>query len=230
MQTTLVVHIVAGSLGLVSGFVALYSSKGAPLHRRAGRAFVAVMLTMCLTGIAIAAIRGKAPGLNIPAGVLTAYLVTTGFVAVRPPGRGSRVLNVAAMLVGLGVGLLCLAFGVEAIAGGGTRKGMPAFPFFMFGVVGTLAGVSDVRMIREGGVRAAVRLRRHLWRMCFALFIAAMSFFLGQADVIPKPIRVPPLLALPPLAVLATMIYWLRRVRARRAPRGTVVIDGPEPA
>jgi hypothetical protein len=31
-----------------------------------------------------------------------------------------------------------------------------------------------------------------LWRMSFALLIAAFSFFLGQAKVIPKPIRIIP--------------------------------------
>jgi hypothetical protein len=45
--------------------------------------------------------------------------------------------------------------------------------------------------------------------MTFALFIAAMSFFFGQAKVIPQPLRIPALLALPILAVLVTLLYWL---------------------
>ena len=55
--------------------------------------------------------------------------------------------------------------------------------------------------------------------MCFALFIAALSFFIGQAKVFPQPIRILPLLALPVLAVLVTMFYWLWRVRIRRRAR-----------
>ena len=53
--------------------------------------------------------------------------------------------------------------------------------------------------------------------MTYALFIAAMSFFIGQAKVIPKPIRIMPLLAIPVVAVLGTLLYWLWRTRARRA-------------
>ena len=49
--------------------------------------------------------------------------------------------------------------------------------------------------------------------MSFALFIAALSFFIGQAKVIPEPIRIPGLLAVPVLAVLFTMFYWMWRVR-----------------
>ena len=126
------------------------------------------------------------------------------------------------MLAALAVGLTSLTFGVEAIAAGGKRNGMPAFPFFMFGVVGLLATAGDVRMIRSGALRGASRLARHLWRMSFALFIAALSFFIGQAKVFPGPIRIPGLLALPVLAVLATMLYWLWRVRVRQSLRGIV--------
>jgi hypothetical protein len=63
--------------------------------------------------------------------------------------------------------------------------------------------------------------------MCFALFIAALSFFIGQAHVFPKPIRIPGLLVLPVLAVLVTMLYWLWRVRIRRSLRGIVRVSAP---
>jgi cytochrome c-type biogenesis protein CcmH/NrfF len=62
--------------------------------------------------------------------------------------------------------------------------------------------------------------------MCFALFIAALSFFIGQAKVIPEAIRNRGLLALPVLAVLVTMLYWMGRVRRKRALR--IVAHAPE--
>jgi hypothetical protein len=96
------------------------------------------------------------------------------------------------------------------------RHGMPAFPFIMFGAVGLIGGLGDLGVLRSGPRRGVQRLSRHLWRMSFALFIAALSFFIGQAKVIPKPIRIMPLLVLPVLAVLVTMLYWLWRVRGRR--------------
>lgn len=219
---TLLVHIAAGGLGIVSGFVALYAAKGAMLHRKSGMLFVYAILTTCVFGTLIAIVRGVAPALNVPAGVLTAYLVITALTTVRPPAAGSRWLDRGAMLVALAVGLTSLTFGFEAIAGGGTRNGMPAFPFFMFGVVGLLASAGDVRVIRSGALTGASRLARHLWRMSFALFIAALSFFIGQSKVIPQPVRILPLLALPVVAVLVTMLYWLWRVRIRRSLRGIV--------
>lgn len=209
------VHILAGSLGIIAGFVALYSAKGALVHRRAGMLFVYAMLITGTFGLSIAVVRGVAPEINIPAALLTSYLVITSLTTVRPLAGGSRRLDVGGMLVALAIGVTMLTMGFQAVAEGGSRAGF-AFPFFMFGVVGMLGTIGDIRVIRTGAPRGAPRLARHLWRMSFALFIAALSFFIGQAKVIPEQYRNRGLLALPVLAVLVTMLYWLWRVRARR--------------
>ena len=86
------------------------------------------------------------------------------------------------------------------------------------------------RMMRSGPLQGAKRLARHLWRMCFALFIAALSIFIGQADVIPEQFRNRGFLALPVLAVLVTMLYWLWRVRRKRAIRGVVAVNAAQDA
>jgi hypothetical protein len=85
-----------------------------------------------------------------------------------------------------------------------------------------------LRVLRSGALTRAARLARHLWRMSFALLIATMSFFLGQAKGIPSPIRIPALLALPVLAVLVTMLYWLWRVRIRQWLGGLGVTRVPQ--
>jgi hypothetical protein len=84
MNAPLVVHVGAGLLGLVSGYIALYATKGAPLHRRVGMVFVYAMLTMSMLGALIAIVSGVAPEINVPAALLTAYLVTTALITVRP--------------------------------------------------------------------------------------------------------------------------------------------------
>ena len=48
------VHVLAGGLGLVFGFVALYAAKGATLHRKSGMLFVYAMVTMAVCGIVVA--------------------------------------------------------------------------------------------------------------------------------------------------------------------------------
>ena len=226
MAALYLVHILAGSLGLLSGYLALSATKGGPLHRRAGMAFVCAMLVMCAGGFAIAVLRGVAPAVNLPAAMLTGYLVFTSLTTLRP-SAGSRMIIFAGLLVVLGVTVASLRFGFEAVANGGVRNGMPAFPFFLFGITGLLAAVGDLRVSRFGPLQGHARLARHLWRMCFALFIAALSFFIGQAKVIPEPIRIPGLLALPVLVPLLALFYWLWRVRIRRSVRGIVGAGAP---
>ncbi len=222
MQATVLIHVAAGATALAAGYVALYAAKGATLHRRSGMLFVWAMLTMCAAGITLSALRGSAPTINIPAGLVTAYLVVTSLVTVRRPAVGARRIEVGAMVVGLAVGLVTVSFGIDLLVRGATRDGIPAFPYFLLGLPALLGGIADVRMLRGRPLTGAPRLARHLGRMTYALFIAAMSFFLGQADELPKAMRIPALLALPVLAVLVTMIYWMWRVRIRRSLRGMI--------
>jgi hypothetical protein len=166
----------------------------------------------------------------VPAALLTAYMVVTSVTALRPRAAHSRWLDVAGMLTALAVAATSFTFAFEAFANGGTRRGMPAFPFVLFGVVGLLAVVGDIRVIRSGPQRGPSRVARHLWRMSFALLVAALSFFIGQAQVFPTAMRIPALLGLPVVAVLVTMLYWLWRVRGRRSLRGIVVARPAEAA
>jgi uncharacterized membrane protein len=204
-------HVTAGVIAIVAGFVALYAFKGGAVHRKSGTIFAYAMLVMSLSGAVMAVGRAGA-AINIPAGLVTAYLVITSLATVRPRSSGSQRLDRAAMVAAFAIGA-----GSLLIASGGARGGM-AFPLLMFGVVALFAAEGDRRMIRAGGLKGASRLRRHLWRMCTALFIAAGSFFLGPVRRIPEPLRIPAL-RLIPLVVLVTMAYWLWRYRRKRTPR-----------
>jgi len=205
-------HVLAGVTAIASGFVALYALKGGTLHRRSGTIFAYAMLVMSLSG-AVMAIGSAGAGTNIPAGLVTAYLVVTALTTVRPASPGSRRVDRGAMVAAFGIGAGSL---LVAIAGGARRGLTP--PLVMFGLVALFAAEGDRRMIRAGGLKGASRLRRHLWRMCTALFIAAASFFLGPVRRIPEPLRIPAL-RLIPLVVLLTMAYWLWRYRRKNISR-----------
>ena len=89
----------------------------------------------------------------------------------------------------------------------------------IIGVLLVMAAAGDVRIMRFGTPRGGPRLARHLWRMCFALFIAAGSFFSIRervAKVLPEPFTSGQMRALPILLLFGAMFYWLWRVRSRR--------------
>ena len=192
--------------------------KGAPLHRRFGLGFVVAMVAMAVSALIYMTVEGEVIRVNVVASTLVAYLVITSLITVRDASSRQRAIDVGAAIAALSIGVAGLALGYVATQDPRSQlDGIPSFPYFMFGTVGVLAMIGDVRMIRAGGVKGLTRIARHLWRMSFALFVAAMSFFLGQADEFPKALRVLPVMAGPPLAVLVTMLYWMWRVRFRRA-------------
>jgi hypothetical protein len=178
------------------------------------------MIAMCATATVAAVARGQA--VNVMAALMTAYLVGTGVMTVRPPSAGSRRRDIWLMLAALALGLATIAAGLAAIASpDGKVFGYRPFPFFLFGVLGLSGGAGDLRMIRSGSLRGAPRLARHLWRMCMALFIAAASFFSIRARVaaiFPASFASPAARALPVLLVLVAMFYWLWRLRSRAIP------------
>ena len=104
---------------------------------------------------------------------------------------------------------------------------------FFMGSVMLLAGAGDVRMLVRGGVLGAKRIARHLWRMCFGLFIAAGSFFLGPSN---RPLRLlsavgigqhlsPALFSTALYLILSILplillFFWLGRVRLTNAYKG----------
>ena len=225
MRPLLVVHIVAGSIGLGSGFLALYTAKGGRTHRRAGIVFVVSMLVMAAAGFWLTLALPTWIVVNGSAATIAATFVATALTAVRPPATWTRWVERVAFPMLLAVAVVNLTFGFQAVASGGRRNGIPAFPYFLFGIAALFAVVGDVRMLLRGPLKGPARIARHLWRMTFALWVASLSFFIGQADVFPKPIRILPLLATPVLAVLVTMLYWLWRVRVRRSLRGVRVRD-----
>ena len=81
----LLVHILSGTLGLVSGATAVVFRKGSRGHVLAGRVFVASMLTMGTAATYLAIIKHQ--NSNIGGGILTFYLVGTARLLAAGTGR-----------------------------------------------------------------------------------------------------------------------------------------------
>jgi hypothetical protein len=221
----LAIHLCGGTLGLLSGAAALSFRKGSTRHVIAGRVFVVSMLIMT-AGATYLGVLNHEPG-NIGGGIFTFYLILTAWLTARRTERTTSKFDWFALLIPLALGLLTWFSGVEKVRSPGPpQDGVPAGMNFFLGSVMLLAAVGDVRMLVRGGVAGTTRIARHLWRMCFGLFIATGSFFLGPAN---RPLRllsavglrqrifqtvlrqeVLMFLAVLPLLLL---IFWLVRVR-----------------
>ena len=218
----LVTHFGLGLIALVAGTIALSVAKGGRLHKQSGIVFTFAMITTGILASVISVYAGK----SVFGGLFVVYLVFTATTTVKPLKWSGRRLDILLMAFAFVFGVLSLIGGFKTWQlPGHASNGVPAGMLFFLGSVSLLAGIGDFRMIREGALRGTRRIARHLWRMCFGLFIATGSFFLGQMKFVPAPVRIVPLLFVLALAPLGILLYWMWRVRLRR--RLTGIIVGP---
>jgi len=186
--------------------------KGSGPHRIAGNVFFVSMLCMSAAGAYMAVMKSQM--VNVFGGVLTFYLVATAWVTAKRRDGKPGVFDWTACLVALAVGTGMLTFGFEAAnSQTGSKSGIPAGNYFFLGSVALISAAGDVRMLVRGGISGAQRLVRHLWRMCFALFIAAASLFLARPQLFPALLRRTHVLVFLTVLPLLLMTFWMFRVR-----------------
>jgi hypothetical protein len=235
----LLVHIFAGTVGLLSGTAAIVFRKGSPRHILAGKIFVAAMLTMAVGATYLAIVKHQPS--NIGGGILTFYLIGTGWLTARRRDGETNRFDWLLLLIPLTLGILTWMNGIKIVrSGASSQDGVPVGMTFFMGSIMLLAAAGDLRMLVRGGLFGAKRIARHLWRMCFGLFIASGSFFFGPSN---RPLRLLSRVGLGqhlPAALFSTalyliltllplilLIFWLFRVRFASAYKGKPIHLAP---
>ena len=201
------IHIGAGSVALLLGALAVIFRKGGPIHVRAGIGFAVAMLVLALSADVLAPVVG-AP--NRLSSLFVGYFVITSWVAARRrDGRAGWVEAVGCAVALLGGG--AMLWGASSLDPNVTPVGTR--PVIILGSLCVLAGLLDLHVVLRRTMTRAQRLARHLWRMCFAFFVATGSFFLGQQQVMLEAWQGSPVLFGLAFAPFAVMLFWLVRVR-----------------
>jgi hypothetical protein len=200
-------HIASGIAAIPLGAIADAARKGGPMHLRAGNRFAASMFVLAVTAAILEPFRSPTPGSPLPP-ILVCYFVATSWMTARRRDGTAGWFERLACAAALGLG-------VTLVWGGFTGATTPVGPGPLFAVGGIclLAGLLDFNVVLRKKLSAAQRLSRHLWRMCFAFFIATGSFFLGQQDIMPAAVRGSPILFVLAFAPFAVMLFWLVRLR-----------------
>ena len=155
-------------------------SQGFSLTPRVGERIFFSMLAMTASAVYIAV--AKQQLINIIVGVLTFYLVATGWAAIKRNAGKIGLFQLGALFVALADVTCAFLFGWQAtISADGLRDGYPAAAYFVFGSIALLAAALDVNMLIRGGLSGAPRIARHLWRMCSAFLIHLCRFSLGSS-------------------------------------------------
>jgi hypothetical protein len=173
--------------------------------------FVIAMMSMSFSAVYLAFMKHQMG--NVLGGTFAFYLVTTAWLTARRGDGETSLFDWGAPLIPLLVGIGLWISGLQVVYGHArSTDGVPVGMQFFMGSVMLLAAAGDIRMLVRGGVFGAKRIVRHLWRMCFGLFVATGSFFLGQQQVFPAWLRETNVLFVPALLPLILLIFWLFRV------------------
>ena len=220
----LALHVCAGAVGLLAGTVAVSVRKGSRTHAGAGVVFSVAMLTLGVSGTWLGYLKFQTG--NIIGGLVTVYMVATAWKAGRSRVPQRSPFDWGALLFALALTAGCFLYGFDVATGRlHPHDGVPAGMDFFFGFIVLVAAIGDVRVLAQGGFAGSKRIARHLWRMCFALFVASGSFFMGRQRIFPLFIQRSNVLVLLTVLPLLLMIFWLVRVRFSRSWRKGSITD-----
>jgi uncharacterized membrane protein len=218
----IIIHTLAGAVAILSGFFALSVNKKSNTHRNSGKVFVLAIICLGLTGVYVAYSRSIV--LSLINGFFLCYFVATAWMTVSKKSGTVGKFEWFALFSALAIAGSLIKFGVDAAnSPDGKISGFGPSVFYFFAFIASIAAIGDLKLLLNRGITGTHRIIRHLWRMCFPLFMSTAAFFLGQAKLIPEPIRKIELLALPVAAVLIAMVYWIIRVHFSKRYQKTLL-------
>ena len=203
-------HIAMGALSIVSGFVAMSSSKGKRKHLNAGKIFLLAMLAMCLSGAALSIRAGIT--ITLLVSIFTIYLLATAWRASTRFKQTITWADAIGLVLVLSLSISFFYHGhLASNSTSGSIDGIPIgpIPYYVFGFISLFAGLRDLAFILK--IKRTIKEARpaHIWRISLCLLIATSSFFSGNPQVFPKWFNDSFLSSLPDQLVLLAMVYYL---------------------
>lgn len=170
------IHILAGSLTLISGLVAMTTKKGQPLHRLAGKVFFWSMAITCALGLN-AAIFKPQYHLFIPISLISFYQVASGYriLYIKDLHQGLRAKPID-WAITITMTLTALAFIVIGILNL-SSDAMFSIVMFSFSTIGLYCCGVDFWHYTRKPNNKMYWLSIHIFRMSHA-FVASLTAFL----------------------------------------------------
>ncbi|MBK9105236.1 MAG: hypothetical protein IPL92_11890 [Saprospiraceae bacterium] len=207
----LILHIVSGGTGLITGTINLIRRKGDKLHNQIGLVFTYAMISAGASAIVLSMMHPNY--FLFIVGVFTLYMVSTGYryIRLRLEGIDNGPKTLDWVLTGsMGIAGICF------ILFGGWQLYMKSnfgTVLLVFGAIGILMVRSDLNNYKGQAAERNYWLLAHLQRMTGAYIASLTAFLVVNMDRLPS--FIPGILFwLLPTAVLTPMIiFWSRKYR-----------------
>lgn len=207
----LILHIFAGSIGLITGTLNIVLKKGGKRHVQIGKLFVYSMLVSSFSALLLSFLHSN-PFLFI-IGIFTIYLVGTGnryiYLKMLEKNQKPAIIDWILTIGMLLTGIMFIAIGVMYLIS------VNAFGivFLVFGSIGLLFVRADLNNYK-GKVRAKnYWLLSHLQRMTVGYIASLTAFLVVNYQFFPK--GTPPVLVwlLPGIVLTPLIVKWVRKYK-----------------
>lgn len=187
-------HLGAGMVVSLAGFMALVVRKGAITHILVGRVFTAGMAIVCATGLWMSISRQIMFTLLLS--IFAAHLVITGWAAARQDSPVARWVESNSATASLLLLFACAAAAWHvALQPSGQLDGLPYPAFLMLGGFSLLLWHGDFGCRKQ--LTRKRRLVRHGGRLATAQLMGLSIFAFGNSQILPSTWRTPSVLLTP---------------------------------
>ncbi len=200
-EALLGIHIIGGSIALLSAAVAVATKKGGKQHRRFGKWYTAGMLGVFLTAVPLAFLKNNVFLFLIA--LFSFYLVFSGFRFARNKSGVPHVqdwIAVTTMLLS-GVGMTALSFMFH-------RQGDAQWvTLIVFGLIAGGLGISDFMILRNRHATGQHRIARHLTNMLAGTIATVTAVLVVNVSTNPAWIA----WLTPTVIITPVIVYWNKR-------------------
>ena len=204
----LILHIVGGSVGLLTGMINILRKKGDKNHKIIGKIFYGSMLTTGISSLALAYLR---PNFFLfMVGVFTLYMVTSGqryLLHKRQDRLTSKHIEWTITILMLLAGLLFVGIGILTII----KSNFFGLVFVTFGALGLLFVRQDFKNYNGKTTIKNHWLIGHLQRMTGGFIAALTAFLVVNAKYFPDQIPSFVYWLLPTIILTPLIIKWSRK-------------------
>lgn len=210
-KTFLALHIIAGTLGLITGTINIIGKKGGKIHFIVGRIFFYSMLTVSASAFVLSIIHPNY--FLFIVGVFTLYLVSsaTRYLRLKHLIKGQQPKWIDWLLT-----YFMLAFGIAFIFFGLyhlVNKNMFGLVFIVFGGIGLKMVLTDFKNFKGKAAAANTWLMVHIQRMIAGYIAALTAFLVVNNQILPGYIA----WLLPTLIFTPVIYYYCSKYRIEPA-------------
>ena len=208
-KALLILHIIGGTIGLLSGLLNLILKKGDKRHKAIGTIFFYALMTAGFSSLVLSVMHPN--HFMFIVGVFTLYMVSTGrryiYLKIIGTEEKAKLFDFIITYTMMITGILFIALGILNLVKSNTF----GIVFIVFGIISLGFVRADLKNYKGKSVIKNYWLTAHLQRMTGGFIAALTAFLVVNAKYFPHQIPLVLYWLLPTFILVPFIVKWSRR-------------------